>query len=159
MAFHGASLVLSTQGHHTRAVPAFPVLKSVGAGNAEHLEGTKQGQKSDSGKGMGSHLQNFAEHKHQEVLGGRGRKERFSLLVEATTSHNFVGDKLNGIKRLQHFCEQHSESKIQVKKRAQKGHKKGESGLLSTENENNKNEMKPSPHPWEHFLSLVPIKL
>lgn len=93
MVFHGAPLVLSTQGHHEHEVPAFPVLKSAGAGHAEHLEGRKQGQKSNAKKGMGSHLQNFAEHKHQEVLGGRGRKERFFLLVEVTTSHNFVGDK------------------------------------------------------------------
>lgn len=93
MAFHGAPLVLSTQGYQECAAPAFPLLKSVGAGNAEHLEGRKQGQKSNARKGTGSHLQNFAEHKHQEVLGGRGRKGGFSLLVEATTSHNFVGDK------------------------------------------------------------------
>lgn len=64
MAFHGAPLVLGTQGLHK--------LESVGAGNAEHLEGREQGQKR---KGMGSHSQNFAEHKHQEVLGGRGGRK------------------------------------------------------------------------------------
>lgn len=93
MAFRGAPLVLSTQGHQGCAVPAFPVLKSVGAGNAEHLEGRKQGQKSNARKGMGSHLQNFAEQKDQGVLGGRWREGELSLRVEATTSHNFVGDK------------------------------------------------------------------
>ena len=47
--------------------------------------------------------------------------EELSLLVEATTPQDFIGNVLNGIKRLPHFCEQPSESKIQVKKRAQKG--------------------------------------
>lgn len=92
------------------------MLKPVGAGNAEPLEGRKKGQKSGGGEGMGSHLQNFAEHEHQEVLAGRGRKEGLSLLVEATTSHKLVGDQLNGLMRLQHFREQPSESKTQVKK-------------------------------------------